>query len=313
MTKHFLVYLLVFLSTAMLCLGAWTYYTRERKTKDKINRRIAIVEETDNRENLPGKLRRERSAEGGPLQTLDDFLMQTGLKISRNQLLLGVFLLAIVMLGLTSLIFGPSPIPLIAGVAGAIAAVYYVLRFIRARRVAQFEQQLPDAIDVIVRSLRAGHPFPTAMSLVAKELPDPVGAEFTIAFEELTFGLDMRSVMSNFARRVGSPDLRFLVTSVTIQNQSGGNLAEILSRLSGVMRERATLRHKVKAMTAEARASAGVMTLLPIGVVLAVGLLDPNYYGEVWDHPSFRTLLYVAGALLVTGNVIMRQMAQFKF
>jgi tight adherence protein B len=313
MTKHFIVYLLVFVSAALLSYGAYVYYSRERKTQEKINRRISVVEAEDDRASLPGKLRRERSAEGGPFQALDDFLTQTGVNISRNQLLLGLFLIIVVMLAIISITFGPNLIPLAAGVAAPIVIVFFILRYIRNRRIAKFEQQLPDAIDVIVRSLRAGHPFPTAMSLVAKELPDPVGTEFTAAFEELTFGLDMRAVMSNFARRVGSPDLRFLVTSVTIQSQSGGNLAEILSRLSSVMRERATLRHKIKAMTAEARASAGVMTLLPVGVVLAVGFLDPTYYGEVWDNPSFRTLLYVAGALLFTGNVMMRQMAQFKF
>jgi tight adherence protein B len=312
MTKHLLVYFLVFVSAALLSFGAYNYYSRERKTQEKINRRISVVEEAEDRVSQ-GKVRRERSAEGGPLQAVDDFLTQTGLNVSRNQLFGGVFLLVVVTLAVVSVVFGPGLVPFAAGVAGALAAVYFVLRYLRARRIAQFEQQLPDAIDVIVRSLRAGHPFPTAMALVAKELPDPVGTEFTAAHEELTFGLDMRAVMGNFARRVGSPDLRFLVTSVTIQNQSGGNLAEILSRLSGVMRERATLRHKIRAMTAEARASAGVMTMLPIGVVLAVGFLDPTYYGEVWDHPSFRTLLYIAGALLLTGNAIMRQMAQFKF
>lgn len=313
MAKYFLLDLLVFVSAALLSVGAWNYYTRERKANEKISRRIAVLEAADDRVNLPGKLRREKSVEGGPFAALDDFLTQTGLKITRNQLLLGVFLLLVFIFAITALAFGPRPVPLLAGAAGALAIVYYVLRFFRARRIAQFEQQLPDALDVIVRSLRAGHPFPTAMSLVAKELPDPVGSEFTIAFEELTFGLDMRAVMGNFARRVGSPDLRFLVTSVTIQNQSGGNLAEILSRLSSVMRDRATLRHKVKAMTAEARASAFFMTLLPIALVSIIMVLSPNYYGEVWDNPSFTTLLYIAAALLFTGNFIMRRMAQFKF
>lgn len=313
MAKYFLLDLLVFISAALLSVGAWNYYTRERKAKEKINRRIAVLEEAEDRVNLPGKLRREKSVEGGLFEALDDFLTQTGLKITRNQLLLGVFLLLVVTFAVMALIFGPRPVPLAAGAFGALMIVYYALRFFRARRIAQFEQQLPDALDVIVRSLRAGHPFPTAMSLVAKELPDPVGSEFTIAFEELTFGLDMRAVMGNFARRVGSPDLRFLVTSVTIQNQSGGNLAEILSRLSSVMRDRATLRHKVKAMTAEARASAFFMTLLPIALVSIIMVLSPNYYGEVWDNPSFTTLLYVAAALLFTGNFIMRRMAQFKF
>lgn len=313
MTKHLLVYLLVFVSVALLSVGAWNYYTRERKMKEKIGRRISILEEAEDRANLSGKLRRERSVEGDAFQALDDFLMQTGLNISRNQLFLGVFLLLIVTIGMILLFFVPGPVPLLGGTAGALAVVYYVLRYKRAKRIAEFERQFPDAIDVIVRSLRAGHPFPTAISLVARELPDPVGSEFAIAFEELTFGLDMRSVMSNFARRVGSSDLRFLATSVTIQNQSGGNLSEILSRLSGVMRQRATLRNKVKAMTAEARASAGVMTLLPIAVVFAVGFIDPKYYGEVWDNPSFKTLLYTSAVLLVTGNIIMRRMAQFKF
>lgn len=313
MTKHLLVYLLVFISAALLSVGAWNYYTRERKVQEKISRRIAFVEETEARANLPGKLRRARSVEGAAFEALDDFLMQAGLRISHKQLFLGVFLLLVFTIGAVSSIFGPRPVSLLAGAGGALAIVYNVLRYKRAKRIAEFELQLPDAIDVIVRSLRAGHPFPTAMSLVAKELPDPVGLEFTIAFEELTFGLDMRSVMSNFARRVGSPDLRFFVTSVTIQNQSGGNLSEILSRLSGVMRERATLRHKVKAMTAEARASAIIMTLLPIGVVFAVGFLDPSYYGDVWDNPSFKTLLYLATVLLVMGNIIMRQMARFRF
>ena len=194
-----------------------------------------------------------------------------------------------------------------------IAILFSWLKLKRARRIARFSEQLPDCLDTIVRSLRAGHPVPIALSLVGRELPDPAGTEFGITSDEVTFGLSVPDAMGNLAIRVGAPDLLYLVTSVSIQAQSGGNLSEVLSRLSRLIRERFRMRRKVKALTSEGRASAILLTALPIVLFLVVNFLSPKYYGDVWNEPGFRKAAIVAGALLLIGNYVMRRMANFKF
>jgi tight adherence protein B len=161
--------------------------------------------------------------------------------------------------------------------------------------------------------LRAGHPVPVALSLVGREMPDPAGTEFGVASDEVTFGLSIPNAMENLAYRAGAPDLLYLVTSISVQSESGGNLSEVLSRLSKLIRERFRMRRKVKTLTSEGRASAVILTILPIALFLLINLISPKYFGDVWNEPGFRKAAIVSGVLLVIGNYIMRQMVNFKF
>ena len=137
----------------------------------------------------------------------------------------------------------------------ATALPYLVLRFLRGRRQGRFAAQFPDALDMIVRSLRAGHPVPIAINMVSREMTDPIGTEFGIVSDEITYGADLETAMRNLYARLGSDDLPLFVTAVGIQGSTGGNLGEILENLSGVIRQRFKMRRKIRALASEARAS----------------------------------------------------------
>src|SRR5436190_19821185 len=154
----------------------------------------------------------------------------------------------------------------------------------RKRRHTKFAWQFPDAMDIIVRSLRAGHPVPVAVGLVAQELPDPIGTEFGIAADEITYGADVETAMRNLYFRVGQEDLPLFVTAVAIQGSTGGNLSEILENLSSVIRQRFKMRRKIKALASEARFSAFFLSGLPIALFLLLKFVAPDHYGSVWAY-----------------------------
>jgi tight adherence protein B len=191
--------------------------------------------------------------------------------------------------------------------------VFLFLRFARSRRIQRFSDQLPDALDVIVRGVRAGHPFSTALGLVAKEMPDPIGTEFGMTSDEIAFGLDVRRAVENLYRRVGQDDLLFFVVSVNVQIQTGGNLAEILLRLSRLVRNRSKVRAKIKSLTAEGRLSAIFLTLMPFILFGVLNLIAPGYYAIARGHPATMPALVLGLSLLAIGNMIMYRMVHFKF
>ena len=170
-----------------------------------------------------------------------------------------------------------------------------VLRFLRSRRQKKFAAQFPDAIDIIVRSLRAGHPVPIAINMVARELPDPIGSEFGTVTDEITYGADLETAMRNLYFRVGTDDLPLFVTAVAIQGSTGGNLGEILENLSAVIRQRFKMRRKIRALAAEGRASALILSSLPIGLFAVINFLVPNFYASVWSEDLTKIALVLAG------------------
>jgi tight adherence protein B len=187
-----------------------------------------------------------------------------------------------------------------------------VLRYFKATRIKKFSEQLADAIDVIVRSLKAGHPLPTAITLVAREMPDPVGTEFGMVADELSFGLDLESAMRNMSNRVGQDDLPLFVTSISIQSATGGNLAAILEGLSKVIRDRFKMRRKIKALAAEARTSAYVLIALPFIIFIMVSIADPTYFDAARGKPE--TQMAIIGSLcwMSIGVAIMKKLVNMK-
>ena len=166
----------------------------------------------------------------------------------------------------------------LAALFSATVLPYFVLRMLRARRQKKFGAQFPDALDIIVRSLRAGHPVPIAISMVGREMPDPIGTEFGMVSDEITYGADLETAMRNLYGRIGSDDLPLFVTAVAIQGTTGGNLGEILENLSGVIRQRFKMRRKIRALAAEGRASAMILSALPIGMFLVIQVIAPDFY-----------------------------------
>jgi tight adherence protein B len=222
--------------------------------------------------------------------------------------------LSILFVILATLIVPPQflMLALIAAPASGIALVLlYVLRA-RNQRRDKFESQLPDAIDLIVRSLKVGHPLSGAMSVVARELPAPISTEFQTAFDEVSYGQDIPTAFSKMAERVPLPDLGYLTMAIQIQQESGGNLVESLAKLSTVIRERFRMFRKVKALTAEGRFSAWFLSVFPFFLVFAITFIKPDYYTQVMDIPVFNQLVMVTIVLLIINVIAMRIITSLK-
>jgi tight adherence protein B len=188
-----------------------------------------------------------------------------------------------------------------------------VLRRARNKRIQKFAKQLPDALDMIVRSLRAGHPASVAVALVAREMPDPLGTEFGIVSDEITFGLSIEQAVRKLSQRVGFEGLHLLSVSLSIQSKTGGNLTGILSNLSVVLRDRQKLKMKIRALSGEGRLSAWIISLFPIVMFLILQLLAPSYYGTVWDSPMILPVFTIFGLWALLGDFIMYRMVNFDF
>lgn len=197
--------------------------------------------------------------------------------------------------------------------AGALILPVAVLKYLRKRRHKKFGLQLPEALELITRSLKAGHPVPVAIAMVAREMPDPIGTEFGMIADEVTYGSDLVTALNDMYRRVGHEDLPLFVTAVSIQNTTGGNLREILDGLSGVIRARGKLRRKIRSISTEGRMSAYILSALPVLLALAMSMVAPDMYGEVIDAPMTWYLMGATLGWLLLGNAMMFKMASFRF
>jgi tight adherence protein B len=240
-------------------------------------------------------------------------LAQTGLRLDRSVLLLWIAAIAAVSFLVWALLLGAGLTSAAAAIVSTLGLVVLFLETVRQRRIARFTELLPDAIDVIIRGLRVGYPLPVALDLAAREMPDPIGSEFGMTSDEITFGQDMRTAIENLYRRVGHEDLLFFVVAINVQNQTGGNLAEVLSRLSRLLRNRSKLRLKIRALSAEGRASAVVLSLMPFILFGGIGLISPGYFGEIRNDPIVMPALIYGAISLLLGNIVMYRMVHFRF
>lgn len=228
--------------------------------------------------------------------------------------LMGLMLvLAGVAFGLMTLLTD-APLAVKAGVSLSmgVAAVWYWVSSTAKKRFDKIEEQLPDAIDLIVRGLRVGHPFVQALQSAAREIPDPLGTELGLIADEAAYGRDMSQALSAFAERMDMQDLRFLAVAVTIQQQSGGNLADILDGLSKVVRARFKLFRRVRAITAEAKWSGMFLSGFPIAAMIMISMVKPDYYDGVKEHALFTPVALVVVAFLIVNVLYMRKMVNIQ-
>ena len=183
----------------------------------------------------------------------------------------------------------------------------------RSKKVAKFGVQLPEAIDLITRSLKAGHPVPVAISMVSREMPDPIGTEFGMVTDEVTYGSDLVTALNNLYERVGHTELPLLVSSVSIQSTTGGNLREILEGLANVIRDRMKMQRKIHAISAEGRMSAMMLSAMPVLLFIALFFIAPEYYSGIWDESLSYYLMGGLGVWLTLGNLMIFKMVKFKF
>ncbi len=313
----YVFYALAGLASVLAAEGIYLFFSNTTDYRSRVNRRLQMSAKGGDREKVLVQLRRERglTADGDaflPVAWFNRLVIQSGIKVSVPRAL-GAMIASglVVFVGVFAWRVNLAE----AAIAAAPATVVLplaMLVFKRKRRHAAFAARLPDAIDIIVRSLRAGHPVPVAITMVGRELPDPVGTEFGMVADEVTYGADIDTALRNMMRRVGQEDLPLFVTSVGIQSSTGGNLSQILDNLSKVIRERFKMRRKIKGLSAEGRTGAMILNVTPFGVFMLVNAISPNFYGEVWDKPSAPYVLGGALFWMLVGNLIMRKMVNFK-
>lgn len=315
MTLYYLLFF-VFLSVSLLIFGVYKFYAIDNKAQKSVNSRLKALESIEDSETALDLLREKRGlwllSKNRKFPELNRWLVQTGLNLDIT-FVYKLVSLAIIVILISFFLFGAQWYAFFPGLLATILGLYFVLKRARSKRIEKFEAQLPDALDIIVRSLRAGHPTQTAIALAARECLDPIGTEFGLASDEIRHGLDIISALRNMSDRVGMPDLIYVEAAIAVQAQSGGSLSEVVARLSMIIRERFKLRQKVAALTSEGRISGLVLTGLPVGIAAAVSLTSPSFYGDAYKDPLFFKAMILAGVLLVTGHLVIQKLLKFKY
>lgn len=309
------VYAAVGLTAIMVAEAIYLLLSSKADRRSAINRRMKLQDGKLTQEEVLIQLRKERGvgsgrslfarfralrAQSGLSQPLPQFLLKT----SGAALLVAAFAW---WKGL-SLLIALAALPLLC-----LLFPWMALGYLKKRRHKAFGMQLPEAIELITRGLKAGHPVPVAIAMVAREMTDPIGTEFGVIADEVTYGSDLVTALQNMYERVGHEDLPLFVTAVSIQTTTGGNLREILDGLATVIRERGKLRRKVRAISTEGRMSAYILTAIPALLFAAIMVMMPNFYRDVWGEPMTWYLLGGSIGWLLLGNAMMFKMANFKF
>ncbi len=314
-----LIYIFIFVGVLLLVEGIYlTVFGKSISLNNRVNRRLELLEKGNTREQVLEQLRKEMSqhmkSRGIPLYAvLADKAQKANIAFSPRQLIMIMMLLSLIsFLLLTVMTQAALPVRIMMALGMGIGAVFMWVNSKAKKRLAMLEEQLPDAVELMVRSLRVGHPFSAAVGIVAKEVADPLGTEFGVIADEAAYGRDISESLKALAERMDMQDLRFLAVAVTIQQQSGGNLAEILEGLSKVIRSRFKLFRRVKAITAEAKWSGMFLSGFPLVALVAINVLQPNYYDDVKDTAAFIPAAIVVAVFLAVNVVFMRIMVNIK-
>ncbi len=314
-----LIYILIFVAVVLLVEGLYlTVFGKSISLNNRMSRRLALLEKNQNREQVLAQLRKEMSqhlnSRGIPIYSILATKAQKANIAFTPKQLIGIMagLAVFSYIGLTIGTEAALPIRILVAICMGIGGVYTWVNNKAKKRMALLEEQLPDAVELMVRSLRVGHPFSNAIGVVSKEVADPLGTEFGVIADEAAYGRDIAESLKAFAERMDSQDLRFLAVAVTIQQQSGGNLAEILDGLAKVIRARFKLFRRVKAITAEAKWSGMFLSAFPIGALIMINVIQPNYYDDVYDTPEFIPAALAVAVFLVVNVIFMKIMVNIK-
>jgi len=314
-----IVYGLIFIAVLVLVEGVYLVaFGKSISLNKRVNRRLEMLDKGTKRDEVLAKLRKEMdqhmNSRGLPLYSiLADRAQKAAIAFTpRHLILLMVGVSIVAFVGLTVGTEAQLAVRVVMGVIMGVGGVFFWVNSKAKKRLGLIEEQLPDAVELMVRSLRVGHPFSSAVSIVCKEIKDPLATELGVIADESSYGRDIGEALKAMSERLDMQDLRFLAVAVSIQQQSGGNLAEILEGLAKVIRARFRLFRRVKAITAEAQWSGKFLSGFPIGALVVIQLLDPNYYDEVLDHPWFIPACFLVGAFLVANLLVMRALVNIK-
>ncbi|WP_300016030.1 type II secretion system F family protein [uncultured Roseobacter sp.] len=319
MSAEPIIYGLIFIGVLVLVEGLYLVtFGKSISLNSRVNRRLEMLDKGNGREEVLEKLRKEMQqhmkSRSIPLYSLlGEKAQKAAIAFTPRQLIMVMALLAgVAFMGLTVGTATEVGVRALLSVGIGVGAVYFWVSSKANKRLSMIEEQLPDAVELMVRSLRVGHPFSSAIQIVAKEVQDPLASEFGMIADESAYGRDVGDALKEMAERLDMQDLRFLAVAVTIQQTSGGNLAEILAGLAKVIRARFRLFRRVKAITAEAKWSGKFLSAFPIVALIVINVSDPNYYDEVRDHALFIPACFTVGILLALNLLVMRILTDIK-
>jgi len=238
-------------------------------------------------------------------------LYQAGLSMRVGAFLLLIVACAMAAYLLTYAIFTKTLHALVFMTIGGFIPIFFVQQK-KGRRLRAFAEEFPDTLDLLVSALRAGISFSGALQIVADESPEPVRSEFAIVVEEQALGLDLREALTNMANRVDSIDLKFFVTAVVLQRDTGGNLTEVLENTGRLIRDRFRILGDIMTFTAQGRLTGLILTCLPLGLALFMAMTAPDYFHKMWDNPNGRAILGFAGLMQILGGLAIRKIVDIK-
>jgi tight adherence protein B len=323
-----MIYVLAFVAVFLLIQAVAGLVIASSDQNKRVNRRLTLLASGMDREAVfstlvrnPASIGRQAGALGEYHEALNLRLKQAGLTITPIQFVsyvamsgTGLWLLSLAVLILkgASLLSSILTSLVIAAVLAAVGAWVW-LDGRRKTRLKKIEEQLPLALDIVIRAIRAGHPVISAVQLASDELGDPIGSEFGLIVDETTYGLEFKEALASFARRSGSADAHFFAVSVGIQSETGGNLAEILEGLSGVIRGRQTLAKRVKALSSEGKASAMILSVLPLFLIGMMMLFAPTFYSSKFADPLFWPVATAVMVVYLIGQVMIKRITNIRY
>jgi tight adherence protein B len=314
---------LVFVTVLMVIEGLYLLWKSYRGADaKKIEKRLqALSASTDH--TVQARLVKDRMLSDAPLiqrvllkfprvHSLDRFILQAGLEWMVSHVLLACGLLgALAFLAMVSFANQPAWIAALAGAGGAAMPLLY-LNYRRARRLAHLERQLPDALDLVTRALRAGHSFASSVQMIGDEMSEPIASEFRMVADEVNFGVSLQQALTNLSERVPLTDLRYFVVSVLIQRDSGGNLTEVLGNLSRLIRERLKLLARVRVLSSEGRLSAWILGLMPFALAGAMNIFNPAFMSPLWTDPMGLSVIKYMLVTMLVGVVLLRKIVKIR-
>lgn len=314
-----------FLISQVVIGGAW----QRRAKTDAVNSRLRMIREGTSRAEVAARLRKNAPSlfpnlppmVATRLQSIQRMLMASAIPFAPAQVLIGigsffvvlcVVLLFAVRAGGFPLTVGILEFVLVLAFAAAIGLPLMIINMIAQRRRRRIQEQFPIALDVFVRALRSGHPIAAAIDLLTNEMEDPIGSEFGLVSDEVNYGAQLSDALEDMAERWDLDDMRMFVVSLSVQTETGGNLAEILQNLSEVIRARASLYMKVRALSSEGRMTGWMLTVLPILTLIGMFVVNPRFYLDVAQDRAFIIGFSALMGLYILGFIMIRKMVDLK-
>jgi len=312
----------VFALVLLAVVGGYFLLWAGRREKAEVKRRISLLELRNLQDaDVPEFLKNEVLSDVPLLNRIlsrvniatriDRRLRQADMKIPVGTFLLLSLVLFSVGIVAGRLLHWPTILSVVVGTA-LLAIPNIIVDIKRRRRLKRFMNHFPEALEMFARSLRAGHSFTGAIQLVAQEMPDPIAPEFSKVFEEQNLGIPLRQALIGMTERIDILDVKFFVTAILIQRETGGNLAEIIDKIAYVIRERFRVQGQLKIFTAQARISGFILSLLPIGVAVIIGIMNPKYLEPLWFERTGRIMIAVAVTLQILGMLAIRKIMRIK-